>query len=89
MDNAFETESKQSFIEFARALRRDRDRIRVQLNLAQKEMHDEWEKIVDKWDAFEHALIDATSGTMHIVREAGDEIKSAYRKLETEVLKMD
>ena len=50
MDNAFESESKKSFIEFARSLGRDRDRLVIQLNLAQKEVRDEWERIEDKWD---------------------------------------
>lgn len=85
MDNAFETESRKSFIEFARALRRDRDRVRIQLNLAHKEVRDEWEAIEDKWDAFEHALAGAGKGTRHIVHEVGEDIREAYRKLEARV----
>ena len=63
MSNAFEPEAKRSFVEFARALRRDRDRVRIQLNLAQKEIKEEWEKIEDKWDAFEGAMMNASDGT--------------------------
>ena len=89
MANAFEPEAKQSFIEFTRALRRDRDRVRVQLNLAQKEIHDEWEKIEDKWDDLERAVANISNETAHVVHEVGDDIKSAYRKLEREVLNLD
>ena len=85
MENAFEIETKQSFIEFARSLRRDRDRLIIQLNLAQKEVRDEWERIEDKWDAFEHAVASATKETKHLVHEAGEDIKDAYRKLEEKV----
>lgn len=85
MDNAFETESRESFVEFARALRRDRDRVRIQLNLAQKEVRDEWERIEDKWDAFEHVLVNAGKETKHIVHEVGEDIREAYRKLEARV----
>ena len=85
MDNAFESESKKSFIEFARSLRRDRDRLVIQLNLAQKEVRDEWERIEDKWDEFEHAVASASKETKDRVNEAGEDIREAYRKLENKV----
>lgn len=85
MGNAFESETKKSFIEFARALRRDRDRVVIQLNLAEKEMRDEWERIEDKWDTFEHAVASATKETKHLVQDAGEDIREAYRKLEARV----
>ena len=82
MSNALQSEAKQSFVDFARALRRDRDRVRIQMNLAQKEMKDEWEKIEDKWDAFESAMMSAGDETKHAAHDAGEDIKAAYRKLE-------
>ena len=82
MDNGFESEAKRSFVEFARALRRDRDRVIIQLNLAQKEVKDEWERIEDKWDKFEHALVSASQETKDLVHEAGEDVREAYRKLE-------
>lgn len=85
MPNGFEPEAKRSFLEFARALRRDRDRVRIQLNLAQKEIKEEWEKIEDKWDAFEDAMMNAGDGTKQMVHDTGEDIKAAYRKLEERV----
>ena len=82
MQNSLEPEAKQSFIELARALRRDRDRVIIQLNLAKKEVRDEWEKIEDKWDTFEHALATAGAEAKNLVHEAGEDIREAYKKLE-------
>ncbi len=74
-------DSKQSFHELLQALKRDRERLAVQLNLAGKELRDEWEVVENKWESLERHLSEFTDDAKVAAHRLGDEIGDAYRRL--------
>ncbi len=88
MSNAFESESKKSFQELLEALQRDRERLRVQMNLAAKELRDEWDQLEETWEKFEQSVSEVTHETGQVVHEVAEELKDAYRVLEQKVKDM-
>ncbi|MFT7653834.1 MAG: hypothetical protein ACI9ON_001472 [Limisphaerales bacterium] len=74
-------ESRESVHELVEALRRDRQRLRVQLNLGRKEMDDEWHQIEQKWTEVEHHLKEITDESIKHTHHLGNEIADAYRRM--------
>ena len=82
------SETRESFDRLIENLKRERDELRVQLNLAKREIKDEWDALEEKWEALEPKLVafghEAKSAS-HQVGEAAElfaeEIADAYRKL--------
>lgn len=62
-------------------LKRLRDEMRVQMNLASKEAKDEWERLEGRW----HKLQEKAHPAKEVAAEAGkqvlDELGTAYRRL--------
>ena len=78
-------ESEQAFHELLQALRRDRERLAVQVNLAQKELqkelHDEWQVIEQKWDVLEKQLAEFREDAYDTAQRVSNEIRQAYNQL--------
>ena len=74
-------DTKQSFHDLLQALKRDRERLAVQLNLAGKELRDEWDVVEDKWESLERHLAEFTDEAKDAAHRLGDEIGDAYRRL--------
>ena len=73
-------DTKQSFHDLLQALKRDRERLAVQLNLAGKELRDEWDVVEGKWDSLERHLSEFTDEAKEAAHKLGDEIGDAYRR---------
>jgi len=79
---------KEEALHLADTLRTQRDELKVQVNLAGKEVHDEWADLEEKWNQLQYKLgllkkeLDHSG---HDVGEAitllGSEIKDGYRRL--------
>ena len=88
MSNPFETESKQSLEALLEAMNRDRERLRVQLNLAQKELRDEWQEVEQTWQKLEQTVAQATDDTSHLAHSVAEDLKAAFKGLEDKVKDM-
>ncbi len=71
-------------------LKRQRDELRVQLNLASKEAKDEWEELEGKMEKFsaEAKLAKTGSGISAALGLLGNELKQGYKRVR-EALKDD
>ncbi len=71
-------------------LKRQRDELRVQLNLASKEAKDEWEELEGKMEKFsaEAKLAKTGSGISTALGLLGNELKQGYKRVR-EALKDD
>ena len=78
-------DTKKSLHDLLQALRRDRERLAVQLNLGKKELRDEWDEVEQKWDVLERHLAEFTEDARDAAHRVSDEIGDAYRRL-TEIL---
>ncbi len=78
-------DTKKSLHELLQSLRRDRERLAVQLNLGKKELRDEWETVEDKWEDLEKHLAEFTEDARDAAHRVSDEISDAYRRL-TDIL---
>ena len=74
-------ETKESLHELLQALKRDRERLAVQLNLGKKELRDEWEVVEEKWEVLERHLAEFTEDAKEAAHKVSDEITQAYRRL--------
>ena len=83
MSSEFEAESKRSFAQLIDAIRRDRDRIRIQLNLAHKELRDDWQELESKWEELESDLGRAGHEAAHLAHDVAEELAQAYRALKS------
>jgi hypothetical protein len=78
------------FDEMLEELRQKRDELRVQMNLASKELREEWDELEDKMDEFSHkakafageaGLKDTGEGVGKALGQLGHEIKLGYERL--------
>ena len=74
-------DTKRSFHELLQSLKRDRERLAVQLNLAGKELRDEWEVVEAKWESLERHMAEFTDDAKDAAHKLGDEIGEAYKRL--------
>ncbi|MBT8136780.1 MAG: hypothetical protein KJO54_07190 [Gammaproteobacteria bacterium] len=86
------SDDKTTLEELIEALSRERDELRVQLQLAKQEMRDKWEPLEDKWGSVEsrmRSLGDVTSDAGKEVLAASkvllDEIGDAYKDIWKEI----
>ena len=87
-------EDRSALDELIGNLQRERDELRVQLQLARQEIRDRWEPIEDKWESLEGRLrsIGAATGEAgkDVVTAASllvDEITDGYREIWRELKK--
>lgn len=73
-------ETRESLHNFVDALRRDRQRLRVQINLGNKELHEDWNRMEQKWVEVEHHLSELTDDSIKHVHTVGDEIAASYHR---------
>ena len=78
-------DTKKSLHDLLQALRRDRERLAVQLNLGKKELRDEWDTVEEKWDTLERHLAEFTEDARDAAHRVSDEIGEAYRRF-TDIL---
>ena len=88
------SEDKSKFDELIANLQRERDELRVQLQLAKQEIRDRWEPIENKWESLEgrmRSIGEATSEAGKDVASAAallaDEIADGYREIWRELKK--
>ncbi len=71
-------------------LKQERDELRVQINLASKEIKDEWEDLEEKLDEFsdkvrdfaeEAGVRETTEGLGKALGQLGDELKRGYERI--------
>ena len=69
-------------------LKTERDELRVRINLAGKELRDEWQELEEKMDGLEEHVGKAKDSIVDTGREVGegldivvDEMKSAYQRI--------
>lgn len=74
-------DTKQSFHEFLVALKRDRERLQVQLNLGKKELRDEWDVVEQKWGVLEGHLAEFSDEAKDAAHRVGNEISEVYHRL--------
>ncbi|MDH3588407.1 MAG: hypothetical protein OEQ74_03265 [Gammaproteobacteria bacterium] len=86
------SEEKNTLEELVEGLSRERDELRVKLQLAKQEIRDQWEPLEDKWSSLEtrmRSLGDATSEAGKDVIAASrlllDEIGDAYKEIWKEI----
>ena len=86
------SEEKNTLEELVEGLSRERDELRVKLQLAKQEIRDQWEPLEDKWGSLEtrmRSLGDATSEASKDVIAASklllDEIGDAYKDIWKEI----
>ena len=79
---------KKELDELVGTLKRERDELRVQLELAKLEARDEWEELEDKWEDLESRLDRAGEQAKESLADVGaaagvlvDEIKAGYRRI--------
>ena len=78
-------DTKRSFHDLLQALKRDRERLAVQLNLGKKELKDEWDAAEEHWEDLEKHLAEFTEDARDAAHRVSDEIGAAYRRL-TDIL---
>ncbi len=76
-------ESRESLADLIEALRRDRQRLQVQMNLGRMELRDDWARVEEKWTEVEHHLADLSEESAKRVEHLGHEVAEAYRALKT------
>lgn len=71
------------FDDLAEELKQKRDELRVQMNLASRELQDEWQELEEKMDEFsKKAKLDETGkGLGKALNQLGQEIKLGYDRL--------
>ena len=74
-------ETKQSLSELVHSINRDRERLRVQVNLARKELQDDWQVVEKKWRHLEQHLADYSDRAKESAYHVAEEIVEAYRAL--------
>lgn len=89
MKNDFESESLRSFKDLLKSLQRDREHLRVQVNLAQKELKDEWQDLEEKWETLERSVDEAKNEAEKVMDKAGQELRDAYDRLEARLRDLD
>ena len=78
-------ETRESFHDFLQALRRDRERLKVQLNLGTKELRDEWETVENKWVELDRRLSEFTEDARDAAHRVSEEIQEIYQRLHDKV----
>jgi hypothetical protein len=70
-------------------LQRARDEIEVQLNLASKDLRDEWEELEGRWEHFQsRAKLEESSESIGDALEMlGDELRKGYARLKSALAK--
>jgi hypothetical protein len=71
------------FKELIRDLKQKRDELRVQMNLASRELKDEWDELEEKMDEFSEKakLSDTGKGVGKALGQLGQELKLGYERL--------
>ena len=71
------------FDDLAEELKQKRDELRVQMNLASRELQDEWQELEDKMEDFsKKAQLEETGkGLSSALGQLGQEIKLGYERL--------
>ena len=79
---------KEEMNEMFETLKRERDEIRVQLNLLQKEARDEWDELDDSWHKFRAKVHDVTeageragSDVFEATKLLGEQIKDGFVRI--------
>lgn len=87
-------DDKSTLDELIENLRRERDELRVQLQLAKQEVRDRWEPIEGKWESLEGRLRAIGSATGEAGKDVAtaasllvDEITEGYREIWRELKK--
>ncbi len=79
MSTGIGRDTKQSFYQLLQALKRDRERLGVQLNLGKRELKDEWDIVEKKWELLERHLSEFTDDAREMAHKVSEEIEEAYR----------
>jgi chromosome segregation ATPase len=86
------------FDDLIEELKQKRDELRVQMNLASREIKDEWEDLEEKWDEFsgkakefadDAALRETGKGLGEALGQLGHEIKLGYQRIRTALKEAD
>ena len=75
----------QKLDELMESLERERDELRVQVNLASKEAKEEFARMEERLDAMRARLTDSTAEARDTAGEVGDVVNETARKLADEV----
>ena len=62
-------------------LKRDRQRLQVQLNLGKLELKEEWDVVEKKWGVLEHHLAEFSDDAKQSAHRVSGEISDAYHRL--------
>lgn len=74
-------DAKTTLEELVATLSRERDELRVQMQLAKQELRDKWEPLEDKWGSLEARL----RSLGDVSTEAGKEVATASKALLNEI----
>ena len=79
------------FEELMAQLKQKRDELKVQMHLATKELHDQWDELEEKMDDFtEKAQLEETGEAIgEAVSQLGAELKQGYERIMAAVKKND
>jgi hypothetical protein len=71
------------FDELVEDLKQKRDELRVQMNLASRELRDEWEELEEKSRHFmeQAELAETGEGIGHALKDLGGELKKGYQRI--------
>jgi ABC-type phosphate transport system auxiliary subunit len=79
---------REEALHLAETLRTQRDELKVQMNLANKEAHEEWGELEKKWEQLQSKLKQLKAELNHSGHDVGDaisllgdEIKVGYQRL--------
>ncbi|MGI9325883.1 MAG: hypothetical protein ACR2PZ_11735 [Pseudomonadales bacterium] len=74
-------DTRRALKELAKSLKRDRERLTVQLKLGEMELKEEWEGLEHKWNDFEDKVEDMSQEAMVAATAFGEELNKAYQHM--------
>lgn len=75
--------------DLVRTLRRERDELRVQLNLAKLDIHDQWRATEARWSHLEEILNETEQDVVDAALKIAREIAEVYRRMRDRVTRAD
>ncbi len=77
--------SNERMNELVQELKQYRDELRLKMHLAKADARDEWEKLEQRWDAFERRFDDQKDAVEDFVEGASDKIEESLERVAGEI----
>lgn len=80
-DTEIGNDASKALKELGQALKRERERIAIQMDLGRMEVKDEWNRLEARWDEFEEQAEELGDEAKEAAHRLGEELKERYESL--------